>query len=169
MNVLTLALRLIHILSGVLWVGTALLNTFFLGPTVAATGEAGQKFMAHLVSKARLSARVTLASYLTVIAGAILYWIDSQGFTSGWLTSGAGIGFALGGIAGLIGFGAGQIVGKNATLIGKIASEVRGAPTPQQAAALQQAGAKMTSMGRISSAFLIASLACMATARYWLF
>ena len=114
MNILIIVLRLLHILAGVLWVGTALVNTFFLSPTAAATGETGQKFMAHLIGQARLSARITVASYLTVLAGAALYWIDSQGFTSAWRSSGPGIGFGLGAVAGLIGFGFGQVVGKNA-------------------------------------------------------
>jgi len=144
-------------------------NTFFLSPTVASTGEAGQKVMGHLVAKARLTARVTLSSYLTVLSGAALYWIDSQGFTSAWQTSGPGIGFGLGAVAGLIGFGLGQIVGKNATLIARLAAQVQGQPTPEQAGAIAQARARMTAAGRISTTFLVLSLALMGTARYWLF
>lgn len=96
MNILMIVLRLLHILAGVLWVGAALVNAFFLSPTVAATDDAGQKVMAHLMGEARLSARITLASYITVLAGAALYWIDSQGLSSAWISSGPGIGFALG-------------------------------------------------------------------------
>jgi hypothetical protein len=168
-NAFIIVLRLLHILGGVLWIGTALLNTFFLSPTAAATGDAGQKFMAHLVGQARLSARITLASYLTVISGAALYWIDSQGFTSAWQSSGPGIGFGLGALAGFVGFGFGQIVAKSASTIARIVGQIQGAPTPEQAAALAQARARMTSCGRISTAVLILSLALMATARYWSF
>jgi uncharacterized membrane protein len=164
---LIIILRLLHILAGVLWIGAALVNTFFLSPTTAATGEAGQKFMAHLIGQARLSATITVASYVTVGAGAVLYWIDSQGFTSVWQSSGPGIGFGLGALAGLIGFGFGQVVGKNASRIAKIAGQVQGAPTPEQQAALMQARGKMASAGRISTMALILSLALMATARYW--
>jgi hypothetical protein len=168
-NALVIVLRLVHVLGGVLWVGAALVNTFFLAPTVQATAEAGQKVMGHLMAKARLSARVTLASYLTVLSGAGLYWIDSQGFTSAWQGSGPGIGFGIGALAAFVGFGFGQLVGKNAGLIGKIGAQIQGTPSPQQAAALKQAQAGMTSAGRISTTFLIVALVLMATARYLVF
>jgi hypothetical protein len=168
-NVLIIVLRLLHILGGVLWVGTALVNTFFLSPTVAATGEAGQRFIAYLIGQARLSARVTLASYLTVLSGAALYWIDSQGFTSAWQGSGPGVGFSLGALAGFVGFGFGQMVGKSASTIARIVGEIQGAPSTGQTAALAQARARMATAGTISTAFLIVALALMATARYWWF
>jgi len=167
-NAAVIILRLIHIVGGVLWVGTALLNTFFLGPTVTATADAGQKFMGHLVTKARLTARVTLASYLTVLSGACLYWIDSQGFTSAWQSSGPGIGFGLGAVAALIGFGFGQVVGKNATLVARLASQIQGTPTADQTAVLRKAQARMTSAGWVSTSSLTVALVLMATARYWL-
>jgi uncharacterized membrane protein len=164
-----IVLRLLHIVGGVFWVGTAIFTRFFLVPSVAATADSGQVFMRHLTTKTGLTKRVTLASYLTVISGAILYWIDSQGFTSAWQSSGAGVGFGLGALAGLVGFGFGQVVGRNASLIGKLGSEIHGPPTPEQMAALDQARRKMNSASAISTAFLIASLVFMASSRYWLF
>lgn len=169
MNALTIVLRLLHIVSGVFWVGTAIFTRFFLVPSVAATAESGQAFMQHLTSKTGLTKRVTLASYLTVVAGTILYWIDSQGFTSAWLSSGAGLGFGLGALAGLVGFGFGQVVGRNAAMIGKLGSQIQGKPTAEQLAGLDQARRKMSAASATSTAFLIASLVFMATARYWLF
>jgi hypothetical protein len=167
MNALMIVLRLPHVVGGVFWVGTAIFTRFFLVPSVTATAESGQVFMRHLTTKTGLTQRVTLAAYLTVLSGAILYWIDSQAFTSSWQISGAGVGFGLGALAGLVGFGFGQIVGRNATLIGKLGSEIQGKPTPEQIAALDQARRKMSSASAVSTAFLIASLVLMATARHW--
>ena len=87
--------------------------------------------MAHLIGQARLSARITVASYLTVLAGAALYWIDSQGFTSAWQilrAQASASGSAR--VAGLIGFGFGQMVGKNATAIGAGRRSDPGYPNP---------------------------------------
>ncbi len=167
MNTLIIALRLLHIVAGVLWVGAALVNTFFLTPTIAATGETGQKFMAYLFGQARLSGRIAIASYITVLAGAALYWVDSQGFTSAWRSSGPGVGFGLGALAGLIGFGFGQVVGKNAAAIARLAGQIQGAPTPEQSRALAKARSAMATAGGISTGLLIFALALMATARYW--
>ena len=51
MNWLVIVLRIVHILSGAFWVGSAVFNSLFLGPAVGATAEAGQKVMAHLVAQ----------------------------------------------------------------------------------------------------------------------
>lgn len=63
MGYLKLVLRLIHILAGVFWVGGSLVLGLFIGPTVAATAEAGQKFLAHMVTKAKITARITAAAF----------------------------------------------------------------------------------------------------------
>ena len=169
MNTLMIVLRLIHILGGVLWVGTSLVNIFFLAPTAAATGDVGQKFMAHLIGKARLTQRVMLAAYLTVLSGAGLYWIDSQGFTSPWQESATGLGFGLGAVAAFVALGFGQILGQNAARIGRISGELQGAPSPQQAEELARARDRMSRAGTIGTALLVLALAFMATARYWSF
>jgi hypothetical protein len=145
------------------------MTTFLITPTVAATAEAGQKFMGHLVTRARLSARITFAAILTVVAGGWLYWIDSDGFTSAWERSGPGIGFGIGAFAALIGFGFGLLVGKNATLISKLAVQGTGQPSPELLGRIKSAGSKMRMANGVSTAALIVALVCMATARYWLF
>ena len=71
--------RIIHIVAGVFWVGGVLMMTFFIAPTVGATGEAGQKFVSHLMSNLKFSARMSAAAGLTILAGGILYWNDSAG------------------------------------------------------------------------------------------
>ena len=82
MNFLMIVLRLLHIISGVVWVGAGLIMFFFIGPTLGATAEAGQKFAQHLMTKTRFTAVITTSAILTVLAGFGMYWIDSDGFTS---------------------------------------------------------------------------------------
>ena len=79
MNILIILLRLIHIVAGVFWVGANMFTAFFLSPAVAANGDAGQKLMGYMVTKARISERITIAAVLTVLAGAVLYWNNSGG------------------------------------------------------------------------------------------
>jgi hypothetical protein len=43
MNYLMLILRLTHILADMFWVGDTLTTTFYLSPSLEATGDAGQK------------------------------------------------------------------------------------------------------------------------------
>ncbi len=169
MNILIILLRVLHIVAGVFWVGTAMFSVFFISPAMAATGEAGRAFMDYLMTKARLSTRMSAASGTTVLAGAILYWIDSGGFTSAWTTSGPGIGFGIGALLALVGMGVGAMVGVNGKRLGRIAAAANGSPSAAQLAEMKSAQASMSQASLWSTIALIASLACMATARYWLF
>lgn len=92
MDYLVITLRIIHIVAGVFWVGGVLIMTFFIGPAIGATAESGQKFIGYLMSNLKFSNRMAAAAGTTILAGFILYWIDSDGFTSAWMSSGAGRG-----------------------------------------------------------------------------
>jgi uncharacterized membrane protein len=166
MNVLVIVLRLIHILSGVLWVGGSMMSAFFLSPAVAATGDAGQKMMGYMVSKGRMSVRLTVAAILTVLAGLTLFWIDSDGLTSAWTTSATGWGFGLGGLLGIIGLGTGMLVGINVSKLGSIAAAAQGKPTNEQMSQMQAAQKRMALASKFSTTALVLALVCMATARY---
>jgi uncharacterized membrane protein len=96
MDIYLLVLRLVHVFGGVFWVGGALMMNFFIGPTIGATGQAGKQFMGHLMVRMRLSTIMTTIAILTLLAGGLLYWRDSQGLTSMWMSAGSGIGFAIG-------------------------------------------------------------------------
>lgn len=168
MNTLIVTLRLIHILSGVFWVGSSVILGFFITPTVAATSEAGQKFMAHLVTRARITGAITLSAILTVLAGSWLYWIDSNGFTSKWISAGPGWGFGIGGLLGLIGLVFGFLVGKNVSTLGNLAAQIQGQPSHEQLGIIQAAQKQLRVVAPISTFALILALICMATARYWI-
>ncbi len=167
MNILIIVLRLAHILSGVFWVGGAMISAFFLSPAVAATGDAGQKMMGHMITKGRMTVRITIAAVLTVLAGASLYWIDSRGLTSAWTSSGPGWGFGIGALFALAGLGLGMQVGVNASKLGKIAAAAQGKPSADDIAQMKVAQQRMDLFSKVSTAALIIALACMATARYW--
>ena len=169
MNTLVIVLRLVHILSGVFWVGSSVILSFYIGPAVAATAESGQKVLAHLITRAKIHVRITVAALLTLLAGGALYWIDSQGFTSAWQHSGPGVGFGLGALLALFGLGFGMMVGKNLSLLGNLAAQLQGKPSPDQLAKIQAAQKQLAYASPISTTALILALVCMATARYWLF
>ncbi|NJC95261.1 MAG: hypothetical protein FIB03_02810, partial [Anaerolineae bacterium] len=65
MNYLTLALRLIHIIGGVFWVGSALLMNFFIGPTLRATGDAGRQFAGHFMARTKFTSVMNASVYAT--------------------------------------------------------------------------------------------------------
>ncbi len=169
MNSLVIVLRIVHILSGVFWVGGAIILGYVITPAVAATGENGQKFMVHLVTQSKITLRITASAILTVVAGGSLYWIDSGGLTSGWISSPAGWGFGIGATLGLIGLIFGILVGINVSRLGRLASEIKGKPSPDQMSEIQAAQKRLKFISPINTIALILALACMATARYWRF
>ena len=129
-------LRLIHIGAGVFWVGGALAMNLFVAPTLRATGDAGRQFAGHLMGQTRFSAMMTYSAIASIVAGFLLYGIDSNWFTSDWQSSGPGIGFGIGALFALIGMVTGIMNGNNNRAMGRLGAQVQGRPTPAQAAQL---------------------------------
>jgi uncharacterized membrane protein len=159
-------LRIIHIVAGIFWVGGTLIMTFFIGPTVGATSEAGQKFVGHLMNNLKFSSRMSAAAGSTILAGFILYWIDSQGFSSAWMSSGAGRGFGIGAGFALIGFVFGIMIGRTAKAMAQLGSQFQGKPTSEQMTQMQAIQKQQATYSMISTSALVLATIFMAIARY---
>ena len=169
MNYLTLALRLIHIIGGIIWVGGALLMNFFVAPTLRATGDAGKQFADHLMGKTRFTTIMTISAYSTVIAGFLLYGLDSQWFTSAWQSSGAGTGFGIGALFALVGVISGIMNGSNNQKMAKLGAQIQGKPTPEQAAAMGAIQKQQGWVIPVNTYSLLLAVFFMAIARYLVF
>jgi uncharacterized membrane protein len=169
MNYFLILLRLIHVTGAIFWVGGILFLNMFVSPAVAASAETGQKFMQALMNKGRLSMRIASAAGMTILAGLLLYWIDSDGFRSGWTTSGPGIGFALGAIFGLIGFVVGMMLSRTQKRLGMLAQSIQGSPSAEQGSELAAIQKRLATLTPINTAALMLAAVLMATARYFSF
>jgi len=167
MHILTIVLRFLHVFGGAFWFGSAMMMGLYISPTVAATGDVGQKFMGSLVLKARIHTVIAIVAGTTILAGAWLYLIDSGGGSSAWARSGPGIVFGIGGFFGLIGFIYGMMIGKNIKILAETGSQIQGKPTPEQMGKIQAAQKQLAVVGPVSSIALIIAVACMSVARYW--
>jgi uncharacterized membrane protein len=169
MNLLVIVLRLIHIVAAVIWGGGALIMEFFIGRAIFATGESGQKFVQHLMNKVRMHRFMTVAAFATVLAGSMLYWIDSDGFSSAWVRSGAGIGFGIGAVFGLIAFVFGGIFGSSNAKLAEIGAQIQGKPTNEQLSQIQALQKRIKTVSPIHTYSMILAILFMATARYLVF
>jgi len=169
MNIYLLVLRLIHILTGVIWGGGALIMEFFIGRSVAGAGEAGQKFMQYLMGKLQMHKFMTAMAISTVAAGALLYWHDSDGLTSGWIKGGSGVGFTIGAVFGLIAFVSGAIFGASNGKLGEIGMQVQGNPTEEQLSQVAALQKRIKAVSPIHVYSLIIALIFMAVSRYLVF
>ena len=169
MNYLNEVLRLIHIVGGMYWFGSVLAMYYFITPSVAATGDAGQQFMRFLGGKSGLSNSILIAAVASALAGAWLYWTNSNGFQSSWMMSSSGIVFGLGGFFGVIALVYGIIVNRTIAALGVLGAQIQGKPTPEQMTEMQMLQ-KRNGMGmKITVYMLIVSAVCMAGARYFIF
>jgi hypothetical protein len=155
-------LRIIHIVAGVVWVGGTLIMTFFIGPTVGATGEAGQKFVGHLMSNLKFSNRMAAASGLTILAGFILYFRGGAAL----MESRFGIGLGIGALFALIGFVAGMFIGRTIKAMAELGAQMQGKPTPDQLKEMQALQKRQATVSMISTVAVILATVFMAIARY---
>ena len=162
-------LRIVHIGAGAFWFGGVIMMTFFIGPTVREMGEAGPKFVALLVRNRRFTTRMSIAAGLTVLAGFTLYWIDSNGFTSNWMTSGAGTGFGIGAVFGAVGFVYGILIGRTTNALVNLGGQIQGMPAPEQLATMQSLQKKQALATQVTAYSLILSVIFMSIARYFVF
>ena len=139
--------------------------TFFIGPTIGATAEAGQKFVGHLMNNLKFSNRMSAAAGLTILAGIILYGLDARAGAA-WQRSGMGIGLSIGAVFAIIGFIFGILIGRTTTAMANLGAQFRGKPTNEQMAQMQTLMKQQATYSNISAAALILAVVFMATARY---
>src|SRR5215510_8262975 len=151
MTYLIWLLRIIHIVAGVFWVGGTLIMTYFIGPSVGATGEAGQKVVGHLMNNLKFSQRMSAAAGLTILAGLILYGLDARAGAA-WLGSSFARGLGIGALFAFIGFGFGIMVGRTMKSLAGFGSQIQGKPTAEQAAQLQALQKQQMTYSRITAA-----------------
>ncbi|HST07996.1 MAG TPA: hypothetical protein VLJ83_07470, partial [Gemmatimonadaceae bacterium] len=93
-----LTLRLIHILSAIIWLGGGILTTFFLIPAISGSPTAMAELMAGL-KRRRFFIFQPMFATLTILSGLRLLWIDSAGFAGSYFDSFTGKAFSWGGLS----------------------------------------------------------------------
>jgi len=173
MLIVLLGLRFIHIVASVCWAGGAFIFFLFVEPTAKALEPAGMQFVQYMVTKRRFSIFMVVSSTLTVRSGALLLWQLTGLRLLDYMSSGPGLGFTLGSIAGIVVYFIGMFgVNPRAVRLGKLGGQIQaagGPPTPEQAAELKKLDREMSTLSKIDFILVALSLALMASARYWVF
>ena len=170
MDVLLIAMRIIHVGSAMIWFGGAIMGSFFLQPTAAALGASGQPFMEHLMNRRRMGIFFPVVAGLTILSGAVLFWRDSQGLQLTWITSPTGLAFTVGGLAAIAAFVGGAVligpgIAEQTAVKGELAVG-DGVPTAEQRARLDRADRRLRLADRIDLPLLLVAGLTMAVARY---
>lgn len=168
-----IVLRLLHIIAGVLWVGSAFLFVGFIGPSAAEVAPTAGPLLHAAVKKRKVAKIITGLGFTTVVAGWIMWFrnMNQYGSLGDWMSSGFGLGLTIGGVLATIAFFEGAFgVGRNVERLVDLGDEVAasgGPPSPEQQSQIDRVGADLEKFGKIDLVLLLLAVAAMATARYW--
>ena len=168
-----LVFRFLHILAGVLWVGSAFLFVGFVGPSAAEVGPSAGPLLHAAVKKRKAAKVITGLGATTVVAGWILWIRDITQYASlgDWLSTRFGLVLTIGGILATIAAIEGFLgVGRNVERIVDVGDSIAtagGPPSPEQQAEIGRLGAELEKSGKIDLVLLLLAVTAMATARYW--
>jgi hypothetical protein len=163
-------LRLIHILFGVFWAGTATFMAFFLIPALkadpATLGKVGAAMNARGVHK-----YLGIAAVLTLLSGLWMLWIVSGGDIGAYARTRHGHGFTTAGGLAILAFLGGLLFARPLGIkAGVIGAQMATATDPAEK---QRLGAEMAAVAKKSAiattivvALLLVAVAGMAVARY---
>ena len=162
--------RIIHVGSAMIWFGGAIIGAFFLQPTAAALGQAGQPFMDHLMKRRRMGMFFPIVAALTILGGTALYGRVSGGLQVSWITSPTGLAFTIGGLAALVAFVGGLVligpaIGEQTAVQAEL-TRGDGMPTESQRQRLARAEGRLRLANRLDLPLLLVAGLTMAVGRY---
>lgn len=165
-----IVLRVIHIVAGVFWAGTAMAIAWFVLPASQAMGQPGGAFMQQLMFRQRLRAFVSGAMILTILSGLTMYgWLAMEA-GGAWARSRMAMTLGIGAVAAIIagGIGSGVVgrVGRKMAALGATIQASGSPPTDAQKAELESYQRRMRSAFRIIAVLLVIAVITMAVARY---
>jgi uncharacterized membrane protein len=166
-----IVLRLVHVLGGAFWFGAVLTNFVFVQPAVLGLGPEGQRVMVHVLRDRRFVDAVLGAAVLTAIAGGVLFWRDTNGLDPTLAFGASGLGFTIGGVAGVLAVLLFMFVGypntRRLIAVGRQLEAEGRPPTADEQALLARSQAALRPIGIAVPVLLTIAAAAMATARYW--
>jgi uncharacterized membrane protein len=161
-------LRIVHIATGVIWVGSLFVVVVFVQPSAATLGPAGAPFMSEL-RRRRFVDVVFVDAVFTVVAGALLYWHDWHTYPN-FFDSSFGTALTVGGLLAI----SGLVVAATLTRptiarlvsIGKQVAESGDTPIPETAARIGVLQRRLVVAERVSFSLVLLAVVAMASARY---
>lgn len=165
MDWLMVILRIIHIFSAVVWIGTTYTMVLFIGPTAQAIGADAAKFMQHFTQKSGLTRRLAIVGGLTVLSGLLMYGKLFKGLAN--LSTGSGLALTLGGLLGIIALVIGMRMSGTIKKMRSLATEMGGAPKPEQIAAMSRLQATLGKLGSTNAIFMSLALLGMTLSEYF--
>jgi uncharacterized membrane protein len=164
-------LRIVHILTGVIWVGSLFVVVVFVQPSAATLGPAGAPFMSEL-RRRRFVDVVFIDAVVTVVAGSFLYWHDWHLYPNfgDWIDTNLGVGLTVGALLAILGLVVAASVTRPTILrlvsLGRQVADSAGRPSTEQAARIGALQRRLVVAERVSFSLVLLAVVAMASARY---
>lgn len=169
MEIGLLSARIIHVLTGVFWVGAMAFVSAFLIPSLAEAGPDAGKVMAAL-QRRKFMIVMPVVGVLTMLSGIWLYWRASSGFQVDYMKSGPGHAYAFGALFAIAAFVVGMTYTRpammKATELGQAAANASEADRPAIMAQVQALRVRGARGGRLVAWLLALAALTMAVGRY---
>ena len=163
-----IVLRIVHVLSGIIWVGTAVFMGFFLGPALSTMGPAAGQVMGGLQKRKFMIVLPTVA-VLALLSGFRLMMIVSGNFGPGYFQTSSGRTFAGAGVLATIAFLVGIVINRPTMVkMGQLQQSMASDPVSKDAIAaeIKKLQNRMMFAGSVVTLLLIVAAVGMAIARY---
>jgi len=169
-DLLVIVLRLIHIVSGALWVGMATFTVYYLQPALQEVGPDGGKVMAAIQRRGIMTV-MPLMAVAALLSGLWLYLRNAGGQHAAYAQSGQGMAFGIGGVAAIAAWLTGMFVMRPAMMKAvALAQSLGPSATPEErqrvGAEAQRLRGRSAVAGKAMTHLLFLALAAMAVARY---
>ena len=164
-------LRIVHIATGVTWVGSLFVVVTFVQPSAATLGPAGASFMSEH-RRRRFVDVVFIDALFTVAAGLFLDWRDRHQHPSfgDWIGSSFGASLTVGALLAIAGLGVAASVTRptigRLVSLGRQVAESGGAPMPEASARIGALQRRLVVAERVSFSLVLLAVVFMASARY---
>jgi uncharacterized membrane protein len=165
------SLRIVHIVTGVIWVGSLFVVVVFVQPSAATLGAAGAPFMSEL-RRRRFVDVVFVDALVTVVAGSFLYWHDWHMYPSfgDWMGSNFGAALTVGALLATSGLVVAAIVTRPTIVrLVSLGRQVAGSGAPPSTEQVARIGAlqhRLVVAERASFILVLFAVVAMASARY---
>lgn len=164
--------RIVHIVSGVIWVGSLFLFVVYVQPSAAAIAPAGAPLMTEMLGRRRLVDGILTSAAATVIGGLFVYWRDWHTYPSfgDWLGSNFGAALTFGALCAVVAMSIGVVVTRpnvgRLLALGRQVAESGAPPSPEVGAQMSAIQRRLKIAARVSLALVLVAVVAMASARY---
>jgi len=163
------AARILHVLGGVIWVGSMFFVAMFLMPSMVEAGPDAGKVMAGL-NRRKFMIVVPVIAIVTMLSGLWLLWRVSMGFSAEYMSSGPGRTYSLGATFAILAFIIGVTITRPSMMkMNKLMQSAANASPAERDAIMAQAQAQRDRgirWGKVIGFLLIGAATLMALGRY---